>query len=361
MQIIKRITLLLLIVILFSNLTTAQEKSGRSNIGRIEDDFKFLPIPYINYNRSIGFQIGAAPMLQFNPIRSDTLSPSSIAGLFGMYSENKAYFAMAMAKLYFDEDNWRFLTAGGLGSVNFQFYIDLPIDMWVPYNTKMKLFYIEAQRRIYERIYMGLSYIHLNIDTETEVTEGVFSQKLNGFGLKVSMDYRKNVYYPRESFVNNIKYFSYPEFMGNEDGSSKIELDHNHFFSIREKQDVIAARVYAGFGLGELSFNQQFIVGRGDDLRGYSKGEYRGDGMVAMQGEYRWNLKESKFSFVGFFGLATVFGAINEEHNGKILPGVGAGFRFNVSEETHLNIGMDIAQGVDDWGLYFRIGEAFNK
>lgn len=78
--------LISILILLFSNLTIAQG-TGESNNGRIENDFKFLPIPYINYNRSIGFQLGAVPMAQFNPVSKDTLSPSSIAGLFGMQSE----------------------------------------------------------------------------------------------------------------------------------------------------------------------------------------------------------------------------------------------------------------------------------
>lgn len=360
MQTHRLIILVLFTSALFSFNIFGQGVGGNNN-GRIEGSFKFLPIPYINYNRSIGFQIGALPMAQFNLSQKDTLSPSSMAGLFGMYSENKSYFLMGFTKLYFDEDNWRFTTAGGTGSINFQFYLEVPIDMWVPYNTKMNMFFIEAQRRVYKKIYLGLSYVYLKFDTEIEVAEGTFTQQLNGLGFKASMDFRTNVYYPRSGFLSNLQYFTYPEFMGNESESNKIEISHNQFFPIRSGQDVLAARAYAGLGLGDLSFNQQFIVGRGDDLRGYSQGEYRGNYMLTLQGEYRWNLNDSKFGFVGFFGLASVFDAVNEDQNGQVLPGVGAGIRFVVSEETHMNVGMDIAVGKDDWGLYFRIGESFNR
>ena len=83
--------------------------------------------------------------------------------------------------------------------------------------------------------------------------------------------------------------------------------------------------------------------------------------MMAIQGEYRWNLTDSKFGFVGFLGFATVFDAINEDHNGKILPGAGAGFRYTVSSETNMNVGLDFAKGNGDWGIYFRLGESFNR
>ena len=358
---LKKIILTFFLSTIFFSLNTYSQGVGGGNNGRIEESFKFLPIPYVNYNRSIGFQIGAIPMAQFNLTQKDTLSPSSMAGLFGMYSENKTYFLMGFSKLYLDEDNWRFTLAGGTGSVNFQFYLEVPIDMWVPYNTKLDMFFIETQRRVYKKIYLGLSYIYLKFDTSIEAVDGILTQQLNGLGIKVTMDYRSNVYYPRNGFLNNLQYFTYPEFMGNEFVSNKIQISHNHFFPIRKGEDVLVARAFAGLGLGDLTFNQQFIVGTGDDIRGYSQGEYRGNYMVTLQGEYRWNLNDSKFGFVGFLGVATVFESVNEDQNGLILPGVGAGIRYVVSEETHMNVGMDIAAGKNDWGLYFRIGESFSR
>ncbi|MEJ2540905.1 MAG: hypothetical protein P8188_13195 [Gemmatimonadota bacterium] len=137
-----------------------------------------------------------------------------------------------------------------------------------------------------------------------------------------------------------------------------MEFESNHFFGARNGRDVFAARAFGGFGLGEVSFNQQFVVGRGEDIRGYTQGEYRGDTMLALQGEYRLNLRD-RVGLVGFAGLATVFGAINEDDDGLLLPGIGTGVRFTVDRETNLNVGLDIAVGRGDWGIYFKFGEAF--
>ena len=43
----------------------------------------------------------------------------------------------------------------------------------------------------------------------------------------------------------------------------------------------------------------------------------------------------------------------------RILPGAGAGFRYMADSETNMNVGLDFAVGDGDWGLYFRVGEAF--
>ena len=94
------------------------------------------------------------------------------------------------------------------------------------------------------------------------------------------------------------------------------------------------------------------------DIRGYSQGKFRGEQIVALQAEYRWNPHE-KIGFVAFIGSAMVFNGMNSEDNGILLPDIGTGFRYNVFPDNHMNVGMDIAVGKDDWGLYFRIGESF--
>ena len=89
------------------------------------------------------------------------------------------------------------------------------------------------------------------------------------------------------------------------------------------------------------------------------KERHRGDNIATIQTEYRWN-GLGKAGFVGFFGLATVWGDEDiSGSNGEIFPGGGVGFRYTVFEEQHMNVGLDAAVGKNDWGLYFRISEAF--
>jgi hemolysin activation/secretion protein len=180
---------------------------------------------------------------------------------------------------------------------------------------------------------------------------------LKGLGLQITADRRSSVHYPRSGFFTHLKYFTYPKFFGNKDVSSKIEIDFNQYIPARQNHDVLAGRFFAGIGLGDLTFNQKLIVGR-TDIRGYTQGEVRGNYLLDIQGEYRWNILD-RFGIVGFLGLATVFKAINEKDDGRLLPGIGAGFRYTVDTETHMNAGMDLAFGIGDWGIYFRIGEAF--
>ncbi len=121
--------------------------------------------------------------------------------------------------------------------------------------------------------------------------------------------------------------------------------------------NILAFRGHAKFGLGALNFERQVVIG-GKDIRGYSDGKYRGDGIFALQGEYRLNFN-NHMGIVGFLGAATIFGSTNEEFNGKLYPGIGMGYRYTIFKEDNFNIGLDGALGKDDWGIYFRIGESF--
>ena len=339
------------------NFAQSLPSGGGGAEGRIEGDFKFMPIPYLNYSRSIGLTLGALPMAMFNPVKDDSLSPSSMAGILGMYATNKTWFLMGFSKIHLDADNWRIMFAGGTGAVNFQFYLDNPIDAWIPYNTAMNFAFIQLQRRLINRLYFGISYAYMEMNTSSEVIPVAQNTILRGLGAQLNMDGRVNVYYPRGGYNTNIKYLIYPSWLGNDFVSNKIEIDYNHYFSFRDDQDVLVGRAYIGLGLGDLFFNQQFIVGQ-RDIRGYTQGEFRGNYLLAVQSEYRWNFHE-RWGAVGFLGFATIFEAINEDDSGKILPGIGAGIRFTAFTENHMNVGIDIAKGKNDWGIYFRIGEAF--
>lgn len=335
---------------------TGQALPGGGN-GRIEGRYKFMPIPYVNYDRSIGFSVGAVPLVMFNPTVKDTISPSSIVGGLGMYSTSKSWGLMGFGMFFLGEDNWRITTAGGLGTVHFQFFLEGILGGWIPYQSEAGFFMLKVERRIHKELYGGVSYIFADVVTATEEVPLSDSLRLHGLGLNISLDERDNPHYPRSGFLTDLKFNTFPEMFGNEAVSQKIELETNHYFSVRHKKDVVAARFYGGIGLGDLAFSQQFIV-HGKDIRGYTQGAFRGDYLLAVQGEYRWNFHR-RWGAVGFAGVATVFKSINESDNGKLAPGIGTGIRFRAFPETNFSVGLDVAAGREDWGLYFQIGEAF--
>lgn len=216
---------------------------------------------------------------------------------------------------------------------------------------------LKLERRIWENLYGGVSYVFADVITSTEVFPVSDTVTNHGIGLNLSLDKRDNPHYPRKGYISSIRYNAFPLFFGNEVKTQKVQVDWNHYFSVRRDRDVVAGRAYAGLGLGDLAFSRQFIVNN-RDIRGYSQGAFRGNYLLSLQGEYRWNFHR-RWGAVGFGGVATVFEAVNEGDNGRLLPGAGAGIRFRAFPETNFSVGVDLAVGIEDWGVYFQLGEAF--
>ncbi|AZQ62429.1 hypothetical protein EI427_09320 [Flammeovirga pectinis] len=348
--------------LLYNNQTSFAQISmgGGSGSGtRTDKKVSFMPIPYINYDRSLGFSIGALPMAMYNLSKTDTISPSSITGVLGMYTTNESWFTMTFTRLYFNEDKYRATFAAGLGDINFQTYVNTPIGgNFINYNTGVNFIKVELQRRVLKNTYFGLNYMYTDFENTFDIVDNDTSSvtTLQTIGAIISYDNRDNVYYPYKGEIGNINLGVSPESLGNASSNTKVEIDFNKYFAIG-KRDVIATRAYVGFGIGDLTFNQQFIVGQ-SDIRGYTQGKYRGNAMYNIQAEYRWNFHK-KMAINGFAGIATVSGANETELDGTFLPGVGVGYRYTVFPKNHMNVGLDGAIGRDDWGVYFRIGEAF--
>lgn len=319
----------------------------------------FNVMPYLNYSRTLEFMFGAIPMMMYKIDKTDTISPKCLSGVSAVYTTNKSYFIAAFNRLYFKEDTWRAQILALTGQHNAEFYMDdLETSDFYDYGTKTTLISAVVQRKIVKALYGGLgyTYAHYNTNYEDDVQPSSISHT-NGVQLNMMYDTRDAVYYPTQGSKIKLKWISYPMWLGNDADADKINSEYNKYFPIRKGSDVLAVRFSGKFGLGDIAFEQQLTIG-GKDIRGYSEGKYRGDGLMALQGEYRYNFNK-KMGLVGFAGLATIYGSDTSSFNWGLYPGAGVGYRYRAFKNEKFNIGLDGAVGKGDWGIYFRIGEAF--
>ncbi|MCO4820669.1 MAG: BamA/TamA family outer membrane protein [Flavobacteriaceae bacterium] len=356
MKYFQPLVILLLCLITSTNVVNAQKSQQKKDTTKVKK-IEFSPIPYISYDRTMGGVFGALPMIMYKTNANDTISPKSISGMAAVYTTNESWGGFAFNKLYFKEDKYRLILVGGKGNFNSQLFSE-EINSYLDYNSDTFYFKFELQRLIIKHFYGGINYQFLDRSTIVDY-EGATTQidRLNILGLIFSYDTRDSVYYPTTGFLSELKIDSAPEFFGNDENFNKFTFNYNKYISLKNNRDLIAARIYTGVGLGDLSFNQQFVVS-GTDIRGYTQGRYRGKQIVALQGEYRYN-PWKKMGLVGFTGLATVFNGDNTSDNGVILPSIGAGFRYAAFPKNKMNVGLEAAVGKGDWGVYFRIGEVF--
>ncbi|OIQ28368.1 MAG: hypothetical protein BM564_09875 [Bacteroidetes bacterium MedPE-SWsnd-G2] len=350
----KNTMLCLFFICAFSICTFAQERGAKD-----KDAIEFVPTPYATHNDITGTAVGVIPMILYRISKKDTISPKSTSGLGAMYTTNKSFSMVAFSQLYFNQNKWRAKVFFGAGNINFQTYLDDESHApdFYDYTTEVLFFQFQGNRKIYKSIYGGLGFTHINqkavfddINRESETVN-------NAIVLNLQSDSRDDVHYPKKGHYINMDYLSFPDWIENTDESHKFKIYLNKYIAKRETKDVLAFRFAAKFGLGNINFNQQVVLGR-LDLRGYSEGKFRGDGLFATQAEYRWNFKE-KMGVVGFAGLGTIYGSPTESFDWKLYPSVGMGIRVNMFKFTPLNVGLDGAVGKEDWGIYFRIGESF--
>jgi len=326
-------------------------------------------IPMINYNRTQGIVVGALVSYFYKMNKKDTISPSSSTGITGIYTEEKSYALFGYSQLFFKEDRWRILAAVGTMDINFQFYQENPVTAvgnFYDYSTKANVLFLQVQRNIFKRIYIGPIGSMVKSTTEFDFPsesggDSVSISNLNNIGYIISNDTRDHVQNPTRGMYINFKNQFYREWVASDYEFERYTITYNQFFKLRksDEKQVLAIRANLNVAAGDVPFEGQTVVG-GDDIRGYSQGEYRNDQVYSLQAEYRWNFYR-KWGVVAFAGLASAVENFSDIPDNDILPGVGAGVRFKMLPSEKINIGIDGGVGKGDYSITFRIGESFGR
>ena len=374
----KKITFILLYILIVSNLS-AQETNSEDAKTLEEKKITTLIIPTVSYNNSFKTSLGVMAAAFYKVSKQDTISPLSSSTIIGSYSGNDTWFAIGANKFYFKEDLFRSKVVVGTGGVNFQTFLDwgsildnippnilppvlppLPEDgTFIEYSTSFYFAYVDFTVNLYDRLYAGLNIIYSHSKTTFDLPSNPFdTQDLFGFGLSSEYDIRDNQMQPIKGFNGVFNTTSFMEALGSSSNYTNITLEYNKYFKQGERNTLLL-RAYGQAAVGDVPFAGQNVVGR-DDLRGYSNGKYRADQVYDVQTEYRHWFSE-KWGYVAFGGLATAINNPNDISLNNILPAAGAGVRFMAIPKSRITVGIDAAVGKDDWGVYFRISEAFSR
>ena len=111
-------------------------------------------------------------------------------------------------------------------------------------------------------------------------------------------------------------------------------------------------------GHGDVPFSAQNILSGQRNLRGYSNGRNRGDQLMVVETEYRWNF-HGRWGAVVFGGLGWVANEVSDFSLDETLPAAGLGVRFRIIETYKINARIDYGWGKGDEAVYFSIGEAY--
>jgi len=331
-----------------------------------KSDFVIMPIPISN--PTIGSGLGLGGMFLYP---ADKKSPISSTTLGGFYTSNESWGAGVAQKTFLYEDRLRLNGLLGYGNLNMDFYGigseagDRGVS--VPITQKGFFFMPEALTRVVGRLYGGLRYRYLEMETVLDLSKLNNSQidlppisgrvKSSAAGLVMNYDSRDNSFNPYGGTFLDANATFAAKALGSDFDYQIYQVAYNHYFKLADRM-VLAYRAFGKFTAGDVPVFDLAFFGTHNDLRGYPGGLYLDKMMIATQLEYRWRFWK-RWGMVAFAGIGEVAPTLSEFAAGNLLPSVGAGLRFMVSEANRVNISVDYARGKEGDGVYFYIGEAF--
>jgi len=355
-------------ILVFLFLFFAIELFGKKKDGNTE--FVVLPAPSYNEVQGFGLTLTGGLFYSFDP--SDSLLNASSTFVYGFYAENTTWIGAVFQEGFFKQNKYWYSLLYATGDFKFRFYPDIPIgdrNYYINYSTQFHIIKADFLRKLKKGFYVGLQYKFSNYKTTFQLNKGdslelpsyTENGRYSGLGPIFSFDTRDHKLTPTNGWYSNFSFLFYRNALGSDADYQTVEFDLNKYFQLSEGS-ILATRFYAYVGWEDIPFEQQAILGfagkRGNDVRGYSSGRYRGSQLYDVQAEYRWTFK-GRWGLVGFGSLSLVGNDADEISENGLLPAIGAGVRFNAAVDRNVNIGLDLAKGKNDYGIYFIVSEAF--
>ena len=334
-----------------------------------EEGFTVAPIPIMHPVTDEG--AGLALVYRYHLSPQNKTSSSSASAIGGFVTTNRSWGVGIAQKFFWKEDQWRARMAASYADVRYNFYGigKAAGDAGVSDLTKQKGFggLAELLYRVDGLWYAGGLYRLLDTDTtfvpnpELNLAEFVSPDeedvRVALLGPRVTRDSRDDRDYPREGSLFDLRIGFDGDATGGQLGYSTYDISYNKFVSLGSRS-VLAMRGVGCYTTGNVPFFDLCLLSTSDNVRGYRASRYRDGTMWATQGEYRWEAFK-RVGFVAFAGVGELADTPRNLGFNNMLPGGGAGLRYRVTREKHINLRFDYAWGRGSHIAYFFIGEAF--
>jgi hypothetical protein len=138
-----------------------------------------------------------------------------------------------------------------------------------------------------------------------------------------------------------------------------LEPGWNQYFALsRGNRVVLAYRVFAQLGFGDLPLGSYaYYGGRGTTL-GYQTGEYLDKMMAGVEAEVRW-LVSFRVGLEAGAGAGKVFPKVGEFGPQPWLPGVWGSATYRIMEKQDMRARITLATSKSGGAFYFAVGQNF--
>jgi len=338
-----------------------QEKNDRRGA------FVAAPIPLSSPAIGSGVTIVAGYIFRFS--KTDKVSPPSVIGAAGLFTNNETRGFALGAQFYLKEDRYKITAGFARGNVNYNLYGSGDFTgRKLPLKQTGDVFQGEFLRRIGWKFFLGPRFLTGRSTITLRPTSGTTSPAppdvglhttLTAIGATLTRDTSLNRFYPTSGtyFIFTSNFFS--QTLGSKYSFQSYRTSFAKYWGL-SKNSVLAYNAYFCATGGSPPFYGNCIYGANNELRGYVAGKYFDRYLVATQLEYRLALP-MRFGVVAFGGVGEAIPGGDQLlfTNNSFLPGGGAGLRFQLSKKYHVNLRADIAGGKDGHTFSMGLGEAF--
>lgn len=180
---------------------------------------------------------------------------------------------------------------------------------------------------------------------------------VHGLGLVARYDSRDNELSTRRGGYVDVRWLAHDPAIGSRYAFHALGVDARWFHTSAEDWTV-AVRMSGAFRIGEPPFTHLAELGGDNLLRGVFQGRFRDRHTVGLQGELRLPVVR-RLRAVGWADVGQAFHEPEELLERPVRLTVGAGARFEIDEEAHSVVRLDVGGGPDGFGLILNFGEAF--
>ena len=330
----------------------------------------FVGLPVIRSTPTFGFGLGAVGAFLF---QLDTISPSSVVGVGGAYSDTQSWIFAAGGRVFF-QDGARDAAAGfTFFNLRYDFFgvgmTDGKADQSVPIGQSGDAQMLNFTGRLIGPLFAGPQVFHRGVATTTRDTTGrpqnIISlaqqsndYNINAIGLVTTYDTRNQTESPNHGTYGEIDAMFARNWIGTDNSYNWYRGWINQYVDLTPLKSVLAFRATGCSVDRNAPIWELCLYGIDPDLRGYEAGRYRDRTMFTTQGEIRVPLID-RFSANAFAGVGTIASSFSAIAMNQLLPSSGVGLHYLVSESYHLNVGAEVAWGINGPTFYLRLGDAY--
>lgn len=353
----------LFVLIIIPSLLFSQQRDS------IKTEKALKVVPLLTSTPLLGWGFGVSTSYLYKGDQSKVSKSQLNVG--GQYSSTKSSTIFIKNNLWLKDNSYLSSTNIGFSDINNEFQDDVFGD--VRYKVNSLLAAEILMFRIANHIYIGtpLSYKKLTYTPNNENGEefikknGIRDENTGGFGFMASYDSRKNKFFPSNSAWVTTSINNNPEWLGAVDNYYSFVIDARYYAKGFRINDVWAWQFYGQYSSDKTPDSGLPSLSGKSLLRGYPSGQFKAKYLTGAQTEYRYTIDNSRFRFLGFFGLANLSGGSygldgNSRNNDGWYTAQGAGIRYMLQQVTGVDLGLDAVYSSEGQvSFYLKLNQAF--